>query len=1051
MEMANITYLDTDGGIKVKVDHTKCVNCGRCVLACKHDARYFEDDVERFFNDLADGAPVSLIAAPSVRTNMPDYKRLFTYLKELGVKKIYDVSLGADICIWAHVRHIEKNNPPPLITQPCPVIVSYCEVFQNDLLKYLSPVHSPMACIAVYMKEYEGITDRIAALSPCIAKADEFEDTGLSQYNITFVKLREYLDKNNIELPNTETGFDHYESGLGSLFPMPGGLKENIEFFLGKPIRIDRAEGKNVFRKLDIFKEVPQNILPEICDFLNCDEGCNEGPGSLRRANFFEIGAVMDNCKKAAVKKDRKYYESVYKTYDDTLELPRFMREYRPVYAPFPRISDDDIAKAFELLGKHDYSKQNVDCGACGSDTCHNMARKIALNVNIPENCIVKSRDDVREEHAINTSILERFETIWEHVESGIAIIDAETHEILDVNPVTLRMFGDCRDAIVGKECREAFCPAQKCPVMDLNQNIDRSERKFVKADGELIPVIKSVSRIHYNGRLALLENFTDVSHIKEAEEQMRLFKVTEQASRAKSEFLSRMSHEMRTPMNAIIGMTQIAAMSDDAEKLRYCLSMIENSSTHLLGLINDILDMSKIEAGKFELENAPLNLEKTLQKVCNLIIDKIEQKNIEFNIVFGADMAMNYIGDELRLSQVITNLMSNAVKFTPDGGKIEIVIEEPESKSGSSVLRFTVRDTGIGMTEEQISRLFNAFEQADSSTSRKFGGTGLGLTISKYIVEKMNGRIWAESEQGVGSAFIFEVKLERSQKAGGLATFDNIRPEDVNLLIVSNNDEERVYFKSITKRLEIKADEAPTPEKAAALAKQAKENRRPYGIIFVDYGSADFDGVEIIKQLNNIIDGNTVIIVITSFLKWNQIEEEMRGIGVRRFMPKPFFPSEILDAVNEEIGKTVKNFDLQSGSPADMPDFSNRSILLVDDVEINREIFITLLEGTGVNIDSAENGVVAVKMFTDNPDKYDMIMMDIQMPEMDGYQASGVIRALGFPRAKTVPIIAMTANVLREDVEKCLNAGMDDHLGKPLDFEKVLEKMQKYLTLLSV
>jgi iron only hydrogenase large subunit-like protein len=202
MEMANSTYQDEDGGIKVKLDHEKCIACGRCFSACKHNARYYEDDTSSFFHDLENGVPISIIAAPAIRTNIPEYKRLFTYLKSLGVRKIYDVSLGADICIWAHIRHIEKNGSSHLITQPCPAVVKYCEIYQHDLIKSLSPVHSPMGCVLVYMKEYQGVTERIAALSPCVAKAYEFEDTGLAQYNVTFSMLLNFIEINNIFFPD---------------------------------------------------------------------------------------------------------------------------------------------------------------------------------------------------------------------------------------------------------------------------------------------------------------------------------------------------------------------------------------------------------------------------------------------------------------------------------------------------------------------------------------------------------------------------------------------------------------------------------------------------------------------------------------------------------------------------------------------------------------------------------------------------------------------------------------------------------------------------------
>ena len=306
MEMANVTYQDEAGSIKVKTDYTKCINCGRCIKACKHDAREYEDDTTRFFEDVAAGIPISLIVAPAIRTNIPDYYRLFTYLKNVGVRKIYDVSLGADICVWAHIRHIEKNGSSPMITQPCPAIVSYCEIYRHDLIDRLSPIHSPMACTAIYMKEYEGITDRIAALSPCIAKSDEFEDTGLTQYNVTFAKLQQYLDENHVTLPEKEIGFDHPKSGLGSIFPMPGGLKENIEFYFGENIHVFKAEGFETYNKLHVYADTPPERLPEIFDVLSCAEGCNIGPAVSREGNIFEIDGEMKKSRNAAADRSRR-------------------------------------------------------------------------------------------------------------------------------------------------------------------------------------------------------------------------------------------------------------------------------------------------------------------------------------------------------------------------------------------------------------------------------------------------------------------------------------------------------------------------------------------------------------------------------------------------------------------------------------------------------------------------------------------------------------------------------------------------------------------------
>jgi len=380
-------------------------------------------------------------------------------------------------------------------------------------------------------------------------------------------------------------------------------------------------------------------------------------------------------------------------------------------------------------------------------------------------------------------------------------------------------------------------------------------------------------------------------------------------ASKAKGNFLANMSHEMRTPMNAIIGMTAIGKVSEDINKKNYAFERIENASSHLLGVINDILDMSKIEANKLELSPVTYCFEKMLQKIIEVISFRVDEKHQELIISIDEKTPRFLTGDDQHLAQVITNLLSNAVKFTPEHGRIGLIAKLLEEKDDLCTLQIEVSDSGIGISEEQQSRLFSSFEQADSGTSRKYGGTGLGLAISKSIVELMEGKIWIESKPGKGSTFYFTIKT-------------------------------------------LKADEV---------------------------------GVDIPEEENE-----------------QQAENE---------------------------------------------NFEGHTILLTEDVEINREIVITILEPTALKIESAENGREAVEKFTASPDKYDLILMDLQMPEMDGYEAARNIRRIEQETVrKPVPIVAMTANVFKEDIERCLSAGMNDHLGKPLDIKELMKKLRKYL-----
>ncbi|MCL2503848.1 MAG: response regulator [Coriobacteriia bacterium] len=537
------------------------------------------------------------------------------------------------------------------------------------------------------------------------------------------------------------------------------------------------------------------------------------------------------------------------------------------------------------------------------------------------------------------------------------------------------------------------------------------------------------------NSILVIAVNITDLMREKEN---------AQAAAEAKSSFLSRMSHEMRTPMNAIIGMAKVAEATDDVARLKYCLSTVGASSEHLLGIINDVLDMAKIEAGKFELENVPMNIEKMLMKVCNIVIDSTEKKSQKFEVVISKDLHLNYSADGLRLSQVLMNLLSNAMKFTPEGGKITLAVEKVGEKESMSTLRFSVFDTGIGMTSEQIARLFDAFEQADGSVSRRFGGTGLGLAISKSIVEKMGGRISVESTPGSGSTFMFDVDLECAPHQNAIV-FDGIRPEDIRLLVIENDGDTRERFLSITKSFGITADSAASEDETFAMVETAVGTKSAYDVIFLDYGMSGINGIDFINRLSSRIDKNTIV-VVTTHLEWYRIERLVSKNGITRCITKPLFPSSILDAINDVVGTALESSGTRSGMTREVPDLSGSCILLAEDLEINREIVLALLEPTHLAVDCAQDGVQALDMFVKSPDKYDMILTDVQMPGMDGYEVTRKIRALDTPKAKSIPIIAMTANVFREDVEKCLDAGMDDHIGKPLDFDDVLEKLKKYL-----
>ncbi|MDR0446401.1 MAG: response regulator [Oscillospiraceae bacterium] len=546
--------------------------------------------------------------------------------------------------------------------------------------------------------------------------------------------------------------------------------------------------------------------------------------------------------------------------------------------------------------------------------------------------------------------------------------------------------------------------------------------------------------RIIRPGALLLANAFIRNSMLQDIS---RAQSAAEAASRAKSDFLSNMSHEIRTPMNAIIGMTSIGKAALTLERKDYAFAKIGDASTHLLGVINDILDMSKIEANKLELSYTEFIFEKVLKKVVDVNNFRIDEKNQRFTVALDPAIPRALVGDDQRLTQVITNLISNAVKFTPEGGDISLDTTLVSDEDGLCTIQISVTDTGIGISQEQQAHLFVSFQQAETGTSRKFGGTGLGLAISKRIVELMGGRIWINSELGQGSTFAFTIQARRGAEDRQALLPPGVSWDNLRLLIVDDEKHVLEYFKQFADAVGVSCDTAQSGEAACEMLGSGGI----YDICFVDWKMPGIDGIELTRRIKTDKGGKAVVIMISA-ADWSAIEEEGTRAGVDKFLSKPLFPSSIADCINECLGVDGQRAaaEPEEDESDAVDDFTGHTILLAEDVEINREIVMTLLEPTHLRIECAENGRDALHRFTAAPELFDMIFMDVQMPEMDGHEASRRIRASGVPNSATIPIIAMTANVFREDIEKCLAAGMNGHLGKPVDIAEVLRVLREYL-----
>ena len=518
-------------------------------------------------------------------------------------------------------------------------------------------------------------------------------------------------------------------------------------------------------------------------------------------------------------------------------------------------------------------------------------------------------------------------------------------------------------------------------------------------------------------------------------------------ASKAKSDFLSTMSHEMRTPLNAIIGMTAIGKKNGDIEQKDYSLNKIGEASSYLLSVINDVLDMAKIEADKLELAEVEFNFDRMLQNAISVTNFRIDEKQQSLSINVDSKIPRFIFGDDKRLSQVIVNLMSNAVKFTPTGGKIHVEVSLLRQIGGVCTLQIEVQDNGIGISPEQQEKLFDVFKQADSKISREYGGTGLGLAISKRIVELMGGEIWVKSELGKGARFSFTIKAGRCNRNSKSLLLPGVNWENIRILAVDDVDEILEQFKLLFGQLGIKCDTARGGEEACRII----EKRGEYDIYFVDWRMPGMDGIELTRRIKSRKSSRPSVVIMITAIDWNQIKNDAVSAGVDKHLLKPLFSSTIIDCVNECLELAEEQTEDEYTENGD-GEFAGKRLLLAEDVEINREIAAMILEDTGLIIEFAENGQEALDMIKAAPNKYDIVFMDVQMPRMDGHEATRRIRELYDNIAaesgtqERLPIIALTANVFKDDIDACIDAGMDDHLGKPLDIDKILEKLRKFL-----
>lgn len=515
-----------------------------------------------------------------------------------------------------------------------------------------------------------------------------------------------------------------------------------------------------------------------------------------------------------------------------------------------------------------------------------------------------------------------------------------------------------------------------------------------------------------------------------------------EHANRAKSEFLSNMSHDIRTPMNAIVGMTAIASSNiNNPEQVRDCLKKITLSSKHLLGLINDVLDMSKIESGKLTLNLDQISLRETMDSIVSIIQPQLRAKQQSFDVFIQDIQSELVCCDGVRLNQILLNLLSNALKFTPSGGRITVTLMQETSPADPHLVRnhFRVKDTGIGMSPEFQQRIFDSFTREDTTRVQKIEGTGLGMAITKYIVDEMGGTIELQSQVDKGTEFHITLDLE----AVSYQEADMVLP-NWEVLVVDDDAQLCSSAAASLTEIGVHAECALDGPSAISMVERRHQKRRDYHVVLLDWQMPGMDGIETARALRRRV-GKDIPILLISAYDWSDIAEEARAAGISGFLSKPLFKSTLFYGLSRFAEPASAKAD---AAPKLAPDFTGRHLLLAEDSALNWEIARDLLSSYGFALDWAENGRLCVERFqASQADHYDAILMDIRMPVMDGYQAARAIRAMDRPDAREIPIIAMTADAFSEDIRRAMDSGMSAHIAKPIDIRELLRVLQRCLS----